>query len=493
MAIPDWKLKKEVMRIALGLSRPNDIPDTVVNQKAIDADTFSNLMDNFCYRWHKDKHNLGHRYDGFFTDLATTLACNEVIPGDTLKKCNIVDFIKCLPKATKDKLCDSVAKSGTIDHKYINELKQALEDAGVLNATAERPTASPPISMYWSSNTNCKSFPVWTTTSASSLRLVRQGLVARHIDQSLYYQRPESVDLWYSITNNEFYSGFDQCKTGLIKLTRLKEWKEYVSQTIFDGVVMLGGGGSPSKDVLLIRSLLDNPRAEGGNKAKVKYTLLDTSFFMLTSSREELEHRIDRKKGKDGIKINTVHCDMMSMDGCADHLRAGQGNVVWFLTGGTLGNLNEGQFFDSVAAHAYPDDWLIVGVGCLDETIDANYLADLEREYKQDVVKDLVRVPLDALWSAIDMEGRARDALKSITVKAVVGEINSHSTVRDSVTVIAPVVVDGYGEVILFKSSRYREDALIEFAAEHDWDFVRSVDGLDHTFKQIVFRYRAKK
>ena len=39
------------------------------------------------------------------------------------------------------------------------------------------------------------------------------------------------------------------------------------------------------------------------------------------------------------------------------------------------------------------------------------------------------------------------------------------------------------GEIILFKSSRYNESALIEFAHKYQWEHVASIDGLDATFQ----------
>jgi hypothetical protein len=119
-------------------------------------------------------------------------------------------------------------------------------------------------------------------------------------------------------------------------------------------------------------------------------------------------------------------------------------------------------------------------------------LAYLEKEYQRDVVKDLVRVPLEAVWSALDVEGRVVDALQDIRVEALAGGKNGHSLIPGTVSVVAKIVVKDFGEVTLFKSNRYRERSLVQFGETYGWQHVLSVDGLDESFKQIVLSYSTK-
>jgi hypothetical protein len=108
---------------------------------------------------------------------------------------------------------------------------------------------------------------------------------------------------------------------------------------------MLGGGGSPVKDFIIIRGLLSLTSAVE-RKAKIVFTLLDTSFFMLSASRRELNEQLLAIGGGERVDVNTVECDIMALHGSRRLLRSDTGSIIWFLTGGTLGNLEEQKFFD---------------------------------------------------------------------------------------------------------------------------------------------------
>ena len=77
-----------------------------------------------------------------------------------------------------------------------------------------------------------------------------------------------------------------------------------------------------------------------------------------------------------------------------------------------------------------------------------------------------------------------------VQIRALPEEMNNHSEVPGSVSVEATIELDGVGEVLLFKSSRYREEELAKVAAKYHWEHLTSVDGPDHTFKQIVFEFK---
>lgn len=481
MGIPHWEVKREIFRIVFREARAVDVIDKVIDTEEIEVNDFSKLREHYMHRWHLDSFSdvkNNSKYRPFFSDLSAAANLNESVPGEVIIKGELVQLIQALPENDLATLQKAAEDGVTVEKNILEDLKKALSQVQVLTRTDESSTDTEAF------------FPIWIAKTANSLRIVKDGLESGYIDQSLYYLSTESVHLWFAITNNDFYSGFDQCKTGLMRLVREPEWKDFISSEIFEGVVMLGGGGSPSKDAILVNSLIkasqDGPRKE----TRSRYVLLDTSLYMLTSSRRELEGGLRRMGAEDAVSIIPVESDLMNLADAMPLIRPEEGNVAWFLTGGTLGNLDENQFFESVASQAQPNDLLIVGTGCFDGEPDEQYLSNLKREYEQDEIRKLVKVPLAAAWSALDMSGTALEALDNIKIDILKGGENELSDVKDSVTVVANLSINGIGDVLLFKSSRYREEALVELAGRHRWAHVKSVDGLDSSFRQVIFRFK---
>lgn len=487
MAIPEWKLKKEIVRIAFGQMRQNDVPDQVMDANSFDEEKYGfawdNLLEMYGHRFDKERINVGpnSKYRTFFNELSEQLGCNEVVPGTTIIEGNALDFIKTLPKVTEKKLLNALAQGG-VQLEFRHHLKDLLAVNNKLlpfNLTNEKPqklNLFSPVDQLW--------YPIYYTPN-ENLPTIQEGLKCGHIDQSLYYQNTDAVNRWFSITNDEFYTGFDQCKTGLLKLIRLKEWHAFVNQSDCDGIVMLCGGGAHSKDAVLIKCLLDTIKDRSSQQplnSKLRYTLIDRSSAMLELSRTRIEELLDKRDGHDYIEIKALRRDVMGMNG-SEPVR-NKGKLAWFITGGTLGNLDERRFFESLSAVSQQDDLLILGVGCVDDNGKFDLQA-LAQEYERDVVKDLVSVPLSAVWTSLSIDESPEEALASIKVEALT---DTHSAISNSVTVVAKLPSKTLGEIILFKSSRYNEKSLIDFASQFKWQHIASIDGLDNSFKQIVFR-----
>jgi len=487
MPIPEWKLKKEIIRIAFGQMRQNDVPDQILDSNNFNEDDYGfawdNLLEMYGHRFDKQHINVGSnsKYRVFFRELSEQLACNEVVPGTIIIEGDALDFINILPKTTQVKLALALNQGG-VQIEFRKSMEGLLRKINEYQEESILDDKQQKLKLF--DMTHKSWYPIYYTPS-EKLPNIAEGIRRGHIDQSLYYQNTDSVNRWFSITNDEFYTGFDQCKTGLLKLSRLKEWLDFISEANCDGIVMLCGGGAHSKDAVLIKCLLDvikGRKGEPNNLTKLKYTLIDRSSAMLELSRSKIEELLDKREGHDFIEIKALRRDVMSMNG-SEPLR-GEGSIAWFNTGGTLGNLDEKGFFQSLESVSKVGDLLVLGVGCIDYdlTIDLSALA---KEYERDVVRDLVAVPLSAVWSSLGTEETPEEALSSIKVEAIP---DKHSSIPNAITVVARLPSKTLGDILLFKSSRYCENSLIEFVGSFNWELVVSVDGLDSSFKQMVFK-----
>ncbi|NQU58432.1 MAG: L-histidine N(alpha)-methyltransferase [Rhodospirillales bacterium] len=479
MGIPHWEVKREIFRIVFRVARAVDVVDKVIDPEEIGVIEYDNLCDHYRYRFHKnpEKGFKSPKYRQFFSDLSVAANLKEQVPGAAIVKGEMVNFLQVFPEGSLATLQEAVQDGVSVNEKYSDALKQALSKVNVSTQTDEVTTDS---EAY---------FPLWMAKTTDSLKIVKDGLESGFIDQSLYYLSTESVHLWFAITNNDLYPGFDQCKTGLMRLIREPVWKDFINSEDFESVVMLGGGGSPSKDAVLLNSLIKAGKGGNNKDYRPRYVLLDTSVYMIASSKRELENDISDMGAKDAVSIIPVEGDLMKLSEAMGLLRPGGGNIAWFLTGGTLGNLDEDRFFTSVASQAKSNDLLIVGIFCLDGDPDDQFISELKREYELDDIRKLVRVPLAAAWSSLDLPGAAYEALDNIQIEILTGSENELSEVDDSVTVVGRLSAKDIGNVLLFKSSRYREEALIDFADRHRWAHVQTLDGVDNTFRQVVFRF----
>jgi len=244
---------------------------------------------------------------------------------------------------------------------------------------------------------------------------------------------------------------------------------------------MLAGGGAPTKDNIIIKSLIKHAYA-----TKPLLVLVDASHFMLESSLRYIYKNYPDQVEK--VDIRAIELDILKMGGVRKSIGQPSGNVAWFLTGGTLGNLHETKFLESVSGNAEPNDWLVLGVPCYDGVPSKEYLEDLENEYEQEVIQNFAGASLRAIWSHLDVHGRMNDAKVKATAKL---EDSPHiSSVPEAIAVVASVDIPGHGVFSLFRSSRYKEAALITLAKQFKWDHLVTFNGPDMSFKQIVFCFQ---
>jgi len=496
MAIPDWNMKRELARIAFGFPRVNDVVheyfDVIGPPELDDADPRGKLLDLWG-RWGKIRTVPSRRYASFFEWISKKLQVQETIFGQSIIRDGIADFFDRLGGAARTLQFEALNRKDILDDEYRTFL--ASRAPAVPPAAPLRPPAVNTIEGRNQQPPQARAayavgFPLWHLYN-DKLRTIMQGFDAKHIDQSFYYQTPESTSLWFAITNSPEYSLFDSCSVGLSRLVTSTEWAAFVGSPEFHGVVMLGGGGAPIKDLVILRSMLRHDRFRGVGEV-VRHALIDTSSFMLETSRRDLEEKLkpplvqDREK----IEIECIKCDIMNLETVRSFLPRPTGKkVAWFLTGGTIGNLNEAKFFESVANVAEPGDWLVVAAGCFDQTPNREALKALENEYMQTELRDFIRSPLRALWTELKLPGTAEDAVDRIHIKAIHGQ-ESLSSVLDATTVTGKVTLPDHGEILLFKSSRYREESLIRLANDKQWHHVTTFLGLDKNFKHIVLKFR---
>jgi hypothetical protein len=314
---------------------------------------------------------------------------------------------------------------------------------------------------------------------------IATGLHAGKIDQKHYYLDPDSANSWGRLVRAEAYPTYDHCRRGLQALFGSEPWNQQVKSHPIGAAVMLAGGGAPTKDLLLMRTLLAQP----GLPKSLDYYLLDISFYLLNDSRLWIQEHLPTLEGFEKVNLALVWQDALRLRRRdRDLFHKNDGRVVFAITGGTIGNFSEATFFHSLDRAAEIDDLLVISADTIDNVPSGDVEATLTHKYDN---RDLRRFIEPVVQKALS-ESRAQEslssALKRIRVQLRPGRESNASDVPSSYSVNVTLDIKGR-EVSLVTSTRYLSSALLDFAAGFGWNAVCQIDSpLNAHFKQFLFR-----
>jgi hypothetical protein len=315
---------------------------------------------------------------------------------------------------------------------------------------------------------------------AATPPLVMDGVRSGRIDQKVYYLTPDAAQLWQAIVLSDGYPTYDQCKLALKRLTESAAWKAQTFASTLEGAVMLGGGGAPTKDVILIRALLSAPSLA---KKTVHYVLVDVSKDMMLQSHEYIRTQLSALGVFHRVEPKLYGADILAMDHIRNELRP-RGSYIWAITGGTLGNLSESAFFESINRHALLGDLLIVSADTFEEPDKENFKKALEQKYDNPSVFELLGNPLASMWSRISSNLSFSEALSSAKVRVVDGrgpQCDIDRSLSLEISLVDPAI-------ILLTSTRYQRRELIQFASGYGWKHLHTEDSpLNKNFGQFFF------
>jgi len=319
-------------------------------------------------------------------------------------------------------------------------------------------------------------FPIWVYDS-NHLETIRAGIRKGEIDQKHYYMDPDSADAWLSLVGSAPYGAYLDCLDSLRMLLEAPAWKEVLVKEQPGAVVMLAGGGAPTKDVLLIKNLLRTLK----DQHQLRYCLMDVSYYMLEESRRLILEHLELLGLLDRVEMELVKGDILEMR--ARHRKEfhTSANIVFGITGGTIGNLSETAFFRSLERVAKAGDALIVSADTWDSP-PAGYGDTLLAQYDNDDLRNFIRPVVRRVLNEMNSDMTLENALKNVVFE-LPERGNKLSDIPGSITVTAMIKADE--PIRLFKSTRYQSDKLIAFAATHGWNLKCQI-GSEH-FKQFLF------
>lgn len=469
VGIRDWDKKLAAIGIIYEVGVYTDIADSALAKfPEYDEEEISRLRYNI-KSWFKTQPNFGPKGKGWFLNiLANELGCPEHVTGITLVRCSFEDFLSYLPKEDREK----------IEKRWAHEYAEKSYDQ-----VSEQKLAAAEVSSIEHSD-----FHPLLVSKSLPTETIKHGLRRGRIDQKLMYQNPESAETWEGVVNCADYPMYDHCRDALGRLTETDGWQNAFGSNGPKSVVMLGGGGAGSKDTLLLSKLLK--KYDYSNESPLSYIIVDSSPYMIVRSLQFIHSKESILNLQGNHAIQTVVYDIMKLSGDTPLRYCGK-PAAWFLTGGTIGNLNEQEFFQSVADIAEKDDLLVVGIDSIKPGDEDELSQELDIIYNNDALRWLITSPLRAVLTEINSEESMKSALSRVNVQAVEGYSNGYSLVPGSMSAVFSIDIDER-EIVLLTSTRYNKESFIDFAAKFGWEYVdESASSMRDTFQHLAFKLRS--
>lgn len=184
------------------------------------------------------------------------------------------------------------------------------------------------------------------------------------------------------------------------------------------------------------------------------------------------------------VNLEAWHMNVLEMTEWFEGYFHQHGSVLFAITGGTIGNLPEKRFFDSLNRASRSGDLLIVSADTLDN-VSAMPIDTLAQRYKIPEFNAWLQPVVRAVLSVASSRDSVNDALKRVTF-----ERGSDTDVKDAVCVV-PTLKIGKRPIKLVSSARYDPTALMEFCKGRGWEPVVTVPCPEEggkSFKQMLFR-----
>lgn len=461
--VPDLELKLQICKFLLGAYTDVELAERVFRGSATQQFALK-VADNF-RKWAKHRPTMQGGPRRFWDRLALELKCDEAVTGVMLINADIDRFIGYLPEGRQGRaqelLADIRSRKGETLNFVVAFGPPLAGRAPGLDANV-----------------------IWLRHEGP-LETLATGFRAGKIDQKHYYLDPDSAKAWGRLVNADAYPTYDHCKSGLQVLFDSEPWKELVKSSQPLSAVMLTGGGAPTKDLLLMKSLL----AQTEFTKPLHYHLLDISFYMLIDSRSWIYEHGPTVDGFDRLHLALIYHDVLKMTSVDRELFHKHGKAVFAITGGTIGNFSEAAFFRSLGRAAEDGDLLIISADTVDGVPSDSVEKTLIQKYNNPALRKFIEPVVRGVVSESRAPESASTAVKRIDVKLRPGKDTNASDVPSSWSVNVRLNIDNR-DISLVTSTRYESSELIKYASRFGWEEIHQVASpLNPHFKQFLFRW----
>jgi hypothetical protein len=235
---------------------------------------------------------------------------------------------------------------------------------------------------------------------------------------------------------------------------------------------------------VLINSLLQCKPLTGKN---LDYVLIDYSYYMLITSHLWLEDSLLHIGDASRVTVHPVQHDILDLKECEDGLRLSE-NVIFGITGGTIGNLDEAEFFQSLNEVSRPGDLLILSADTLGDGPLNEAKSALIEKYNHKEMRRFILPGVRAVVAEFDLPESVSSVFGKIKIDLEDAKAAGLSSIDRTGSVTLSLDVKNR-HLVLLSSTRYNADALEAFAAGYGWKLLVPVPSpLNSDFVQFLFQ-----
>lgn len=318
---------------------------------------------------------------------------------------------------------------------------------------------------------------------------IEEAIRNNNFNQKFLYLDRMAAVRWRRLTSNpQRYSTFRNCKETLEDLVSLPSWKAVAEQT---GRVVVFGGGAPTKDDVLIRSLLNGERED-----LLQYIVIDTSVHMLLSTVEGLDVHLGRPQ-KEHIDLVSIVGDFEKLKSIFNAMNRGdqdfasfEHSAMFFLPGNTIANFQPEVLLEDVYESSSTGDFLLISVEFPHVDKIEELKEELKKRYNDEDLRELIIPPIRPFLdeNGIDvLKDRGEKVIKSNIVSGHYGLAH----ITDIITAEIRLIEQTKGiDVVLARSSRYLKSDFINFVWRQGFSLMlsTSMSGKYHDHCQLLFQ-----
>ena len=482
--VEHWAAKKIAMMGLWDLATQAEIADHVFSDNPRMAERVQNNLDHWETKYPARKDGPGKP---FFTELCLKIGRAD-LNSNAMTLSKLDEFIGFLSDKADQAKCWRKLKHA-LDNSTV-EFSKVVTDIIIAHRCevidAEHLVESAPVAQ-----------PQGLRSSFAELKLkhqwqfqsIREAADSGRLDTRHYYMTPDADAGWQALIQAKAYPTYEHCRAGLKKLVASASWEATIAKQKPCTVVMLAGGGAPTKDLVLIRALLKSPHLQ---ERKLYYHLVDISPFMLWSTYCSLINSPSSPVGGDGVQVKLWVDDVLELhELTTKHFRT-EGAVLFGITGGTIGNLQESAFFDALGGVSEKEDLLIVSADTIpgkSNPKERGVERTIVHRYDHAALRRFMAPAVRNLAAELGPSRSAQSLFKGVSVG--LDRRGAYSDVPNGVSLTMHLKsrMRSKQPVNILVSTRYHGPTLVTFAARWGWEKVAEVRSpRNRNYVQFLFK-----
>lgn len=294
-----------------------------------------------------------------------------------------------------------------------------------------------------------------------------------YIDQKFLYITHESRENWKELVHSDNYTLHPTSNKTLKKFLDTEYWKQLCSA--LDTIVDLGVG-TAENDPKIINSFLENTDEEN-----VLFIALDSSVPMLEHALAYIPRRVDSTR----YKLESLKTDFMKLNDSKKLFQRDKEKItVFFMIGGTICNIREDLFLDSLGSVCNKGDIFVVGVALLIPE------KDIIKDYENDALNTLLQEPLKK--SGYETKNKCNKKWLSDI------EQRKWSVIKNSKTLLMQVEArasntETFRLITVGSATRYSLPDFVEYFKDRGFLKKKESFSKDKSFAYISFEYKGEE